>query len=72
MYGASLSSTFNFCDAFWKISWMCLLNFNLQSKVMPSTFSLREFFFYSFFKNFIHNETLSLVIKITQHIQINI
>ena len=30
------------------------------------------FFFYSFFKNFIQNETLSLVIKISQHVQINI
>ena len=44
LYGASLASTFNFCDAFWQISSMCLLNFNLKSKVMPSRFSLRELF----------------------------
>ena len=30
------------------------------------------FSFFSIFKNFIQNETLSLVIKLTQHIQINI
>ena len=30
------------------------------------------FFLFFFFKNFIQNETLSLVIKITQHIQITI
>ena len=30
------------------------------------------FFFILIFKNFIQNETLSLVIKITKHIQINI
>ena len=41
MYGASLARAFNFCDAFWQISLMCLINFNLQSKVMPSSFSLR-------------------------------
>ena len=44
MYGASLASAFIFCDAFWQISSMCLLNFNLQSKVIPSSFSLRELF----------------------------
>ena len=43
MHGASLASAFNFCDAFWQISLICLLNFHLQSKVMPSSFSLREF-----------------------------
>ena len=42
MYGASLASAFNFCDTFWKISSMCLLNFNLQLKVMRGSFSLRE------------------------------
>ena len=44
MYGASLASAFNFFDAFWQISSMCLLNFNLQSKVMPRSFLLRELF----------------------------
>ena len=44
MYGARLASAFKFCDAFWQISSMCLLNFNLQSKVMPGSFSLRELF----------------------------
>ena len=29
-------------------------------------------FFYSFFLNFIQNETLSLVIKVTQHMQIKL
>ena len=43
MHGASLASAFNFCDAFWQISLICLLNFHLQSKVMPSSLSLREF-----------------------------
>ena len=42
MCGASVASAFNFCDAFWQISSLRLLNFNLQSKVMPSSFSLRE------------------------------
>ena len=41
MYGVSLASAFVFCDAFWQISSMFLLNFNLQSKVIPSSFSLR-------------------------------
>ena len=44
MYGASLESAFNFCDTFWKISSICLLNFNLQLKVIRSSFSLRELF----------------------------
>ena len=44
MYGASLTSTFNFCDTFWQISVMGLLNFNLQSKFMLNSFSLRELF----------------------------
>ena len=44
MYGASLASAFIFCDAFWQIASMCLLNFNLQSKVIPSSFLLRELF----------------------------
>ena len=44
MYGASLTSTCNFCDTFWQISVMGLLNFNLQSKFMLSSFSLRELF----------------------------
>ena len=44
MYGASLVSAFYFCDTFWQISSMCLLNFNLQSKVAPRSFSLRELF----------------------------
>ena len=44
VYGESLGSVFNFCDAFWQISSMRLLNINLQSKVMPSSFSLRELF----------------------------
>ena len=43
MFGASLASAFNFCDAFWQIFSMCLLNFKLQSKVMPGSFSLREY-----------------------------
>ena len=30
--------------AFWQISLMRLLNFTLQSKVVPSSFSLRELF----------------------------
>ena len=44
MYGASLVSAFIFCDAFWQISLLCWLNFNLQSKFIPSSFSLRELF----------------------------
>ena len=44
MYGASLTSTFNFCDTFWQISVMGFLNFNLQSKFMHNSFSLRELF----------------------------
>ena len=44
MYGASHACALFFCDAFWKISSMYLLNFNLQSKVIPSSFSLREYF----------------------------
>ena len=44
MHGASIASVFNFCDAFWQISSMCLLNFNLQSKVMLSRFSFRDLF----------------------------
>ena len=44
MYGGSLASAFVFCDAFQQISSMCLLNFNLQSKVIPSSSSLRELF----------------------------
>ena len=33
-----------FSDAFLQVSLMCLLNFNLQSKVIPSSFLLRELF----------------------------
>ena len=44
VYIASLASAFNFYEAFWRISSMYLLNFNLQSEVMPSSFSLRELF----------------------------
>ena len=44
MYGASLANALNLRDAFWQISSMRLLNFNLQSKNMPSSFSLRELF----------------------------
>ena len=43
MYGVSLASASIFCDDFWQMSSTCLLNFNLQSKVMPS-FSLGELF----------------------------
>ena len=46
MFGASLASAFNFCDTFWQTSSMRLLNFNLQSKFMSSSFSLRAFFTY--------------------------
>ena len=42
IYGASLTSAFNFWDAFWLISSRCLLDFNLQSKFIPNSFSLRE------------------------------
>ena len=41
---ARLASAFNFCDASRQISLMCLLNLNLKSKVMLSSFSLRELF----------------------------
>ena len=44
MYGTSLASALIFCDAFGEISSMCLLNFNLQSKLIPSSFSLTELF----------------------------
>ena len=44
MNGANLASAFFFCDAVWQISSICLLNFNLQSKVIPSSFLLRELF----------------------------
>ena len=44
LYGASLTSTFNFCDTFLQISLMGLLNFNLQSKFMLNSFSLRALF----------------------------
>ena len=40
--GAILASVFNFCGGFGQISLMCLLNFNLQSKVLPSSFSLKR------------------------------
>ena len=44
MYGASLANAFNFRDAFWQISSLCLLNFNFQAKVMPNSFLVRELF----------------------------
>ena len=44
LYDASLTSTFNFCDTFLQISLMSLLNFNLQSKFMLNSFSLRALF----------------------------
>ena len=44
MYYASLVSVFNFCDAFWQISLMPLVNFNLQPKIMPNILSLGELF----------------------------
>ena len=41
---ASRGSAFNFQDGFWQVSSMCLLNFNLQLKFMPNSFSLGELY----------------------------
>ena len=42
MYGANLTSVFNFCKAFSQKSSMCLLNFNIQSKLCLAVFPLES------------------------------
>ena len=42
MYGASLASAFNFCDAFPQISLMCLLIFYLNQKLCLVIFHLQS------------------------------
>ena len=41
---SALASALNFCDASWQMSSMFLLSFNLQSKIMSSSFSLSYLF----------------------------